>query len=246
MKTQYLRQISIWHPDKMRNDFTRSEYETMSQAINAAYDSKDVATLDAIERHGRAYLEYVPQPPPPPTAEQQERAKKWADIMQARAAYNGRSDFIKACEVIFEPGNYSPYLMSEAWSVGWERNGGGRNTHAMIVSTAWTALLYLAYLKAPAVEASIIGVFPANAAGLHVTFVVSQIVIFLASLPFLLPLVLIWFMLTTEWALIYVAFLLLHAGLEWCSPLIAPIAYAPAVVACIYSLRMTLDPWRWR
>jgi len=249
MKKQYLRLILIYHPDRTRDSASHSICESMCKTINGAYETNDAATLDAIESYGQAFREYIPQPPPLPdatTAEQRERDKKWADIMRARAEYAQRSDFAKACEAALDFSNYSPYLMAHAWSIGWEQNGGRRNAHAMVVSTAWAALLYYLYLKLPIVESAAIAVFPAHSAGLRVIFVSSQIIVFLAALPFLLPLALIWFMLAAEWTIIYVAFLILHSVLSWFHPALGQLAYVPAVAGYLFILRVTLDPWGWR
>ena len=246
MKIQYLKLITIWHPDTIRNDFTKPEYEAMSKAINAAYESGDSATLNAIETHGHAYKQHLPPPLPVLDSGRAERDKKWADIMSARAAYDQRSDGVKLGDFFFDPANYSPYLMLEAWQIGWEKNGGRRNAHALITSLTWTLILYSFYQKIPSIEEAAIATFPAHAAGIHVSFVAGQIIALLASLPFLLPMSLIVFMLCAELGLVYLAFLILHTWLAWCSPWIAPLAYLPALAACLVVIRSTLDPWGWR
>ena len=244
MKAQHIRLIKIWHPDTTINEFTRFEYEEMSKAINAAFDNNDAATLYAIERHGQSYREHLPPLPEPPTAEQQARAEKWGHHMRAWAAYNNRSTFAKVCGVVFDPQNYNPYLMHEAWADGWDYHGAGKNTHALITSSAWTAILYWLHLQMPGIERWIIAIFPAHAEGLHVSFFAVQVIAFLAALPFVLPLSLILLSLASMLSIVYLLFLGLHSALAWCHPWLGPLAYAPAVAAALFFLMRTVTPGR--
>ena len=244
MKAQHIRLIKIWHPDTTLNEFTRAAYEEMSKAINAAFDSKDSATLDAIERHGQSYREHLPPLPEPATAEQQARAEKWAHLMRARTAYNRRSTFAKVCEVVFDPENYNPYRMQQAWADGWDYHGAGKNTHALITSSTWTAILYWLHLQMPGFERWTIAIFPAHAEGIHVSLIAVQMIVFLAALPFVLPLSLILLSLASMLSIVYLLFLGLHSALAWCHPCLGPLAYAPAVAAALFFLMRTVAPGR--
>ena len=245
----------MWHPDTTTNAFTRAEYEDMSKAINSAYDIKDAATLNAIEKHGKSYREHLhPQAPLPmvggqpyqpeePTADElRARAKKWENIMRAREVYNNRSNLAKFLEVVLDPEIYNPYLITQAWQNGWDYNGGGKNAHAMFIASVWTALLYWLHLQMPGWEHAIIATFPDHAAGLHVSFVAVQITALLAALPFVIPLCMSFCLLATFWGIAYLIFLALYAGLGWCHPWLAPLAYIFAVFGAIYGFGATVKP----
>ena len=79
----------MWHPDTTTNAFTRAEYEDMSKAINSAYDIKDAATLNAIEKHGKSYREHLhPQAPLPMVGGQPYQPEEpTADELRARAGF---------------------------------------------------------------------------------------------------------------------------------------------------------------